>query len=525
MAEKKFKGIMIDVSRGQIPKINTLKDIIKNLSIYDINFISLYMEHTFRYKKHPLIWKNTGAFSKNEIRELIEYCRQYNIEVIPSIQTFGHFEKILIHKEYAHLSETDLYFSLAPVRKQTYQLLEDIIEEIAETFESEYINIGGDEIWDIAQGQSKKYAEKLGGESELFLAHILKVKKIVEKYNKKVMMWGDMILKYGNKLKKMPSDIILINWNYTASDIQFFKKIISKCSINKRNQQIICTGVLTWKSLFPDIYNAITNIHNFVLAATLSRKSITGFMVTVWGDDGNFNFLGESIPGILFFSYLMSIQLSNLKYNKNLNDKLYRNFWGIEKQNISLFNIFLFFSEIYKMLKLEDVHQLFKLYWEDPLARNIVESSNIDRKLFTKIYKKALFYLNQAKKIKIKKNRPYFNEILYKMKIIINFLERILLSMEIKNLYTSAFKNLWDERLVVSNLRGIIDIYRKMMKDILKLKKEYKKLWLRNYKKEGLVYNLNRFRNIAKFYSAKQKEIKKQLASYKQPGGSLKYTL
>jgi len=517
---KKFTGIMIDISRGQVPKIKTLKEIIKNLSIYDINFFSLYIEHTFRYKKHPLIWKNTGAFSQKEIKELIEYCKQYNIEVIPSIQTLGHFEKILIHKEYAQLSETDLYFSLAPVKKQTYQLLEDIIQEIAETFESEYINIGGDEVWDIAQGKSKKYAEKLGGETELFLAHILKVKEIVEKYNKKMMMWGDMVLKYGNKLKKLPSDIILLNWNYSASDTQFFKKIISKCSI-KGNQQIICTGVLSWNALFPDIHNAITNIHNFVRAATLSKKPIAGFMVTVWGDDGNFNFLGESIPGILFFSHLMAVDLSKLKYNTNLNNRLYKNFWGIKNQNISLLNIFLFFSEIYKILKLEDVHQLFKLYWEDPLAENIIKSNNIDKKLVTKIYKKALSYLNQAKKIKIKKNKSYFNEILYKIKIIINFLERILLSIDIKNLYTLAYKNLWNEKLVESNLRQIINIYKEMIKDILNLKKEYKKLWIRKYKKEGLAYNLSRFKNIAKFYKEKQKEIKKQLIHYRKPGGSL----
>ena len=60
------KGIMIDVSRGQVPKIQTLKNLISYLSKYGLNFISLYMEHTFQYQKHPIIWKNSGAYLKKE---------------------------------------------------------------------------------------------------------------------------------------------------------------------------------------------------------------------------------------------------------------------------------------------------------------------------------------------------------------------------------------------------------------------------------------------------------------------------
>ncbi len=509
------KGIMIDVSRGQVPKIQTLKNLISYLSKYGLNFISLYMEHTFQYQKHPIIWKNSGAYLKKEIKEIISFCKKYKIEVIPAIQTLGHFEKILSHKEYADLAETTLYSSLSPANKKTYKLLDDMIEEISSTFESSYINIGGDEVWDFAAGKSMNYAKKHGDATKLFLKHIVEVKKITDKYNKKIMMWSDMFLKYPEDLKFLPEDIIILNWNYSGEDKLYFKKLIKQLDSNK-NSQMICPGVSTWDTVFPELDTALKNINNFVDASYSYKKKITGYMITTWGDDGNFNFLGESFPGFLFF-------LEKLISNKNLNITSLRNriinkFFGIKSD---LNKLLMFFSGLYKKLGFEKNYIFFKTLWEEPFFNSLIYDEKFNVKKIERLYGKSITYLDVINNISPTKNKKFFDEIKYKIAFNVDILQRIIFSNEIKTLWHNAYSNMWNEKLVEKNLNDIITILINMKGNMKILKEKYEKLWLKNYKPEGLQYNLNKFEKILNIYTDKLKEVKSKLNSYKKIGGGL----
>jgi len=519
LEQKFFNGIMIDISRGQVPKLSTLKVLIKEIAKFGINFISLYIEHTFQFKNHPIVWKNSGALSKKDIEDLIQYSKKYNIEIIPSIQAMGHLENVFKHKEYAHLAETSQYYSIAPVLKESYTFLENIISDIAETFESEYINIGCDEVWDIGQGKSKQYAKRVGGDKKLFLEHIVKVKKIVNRYNKKVMMWGDMFIKYKDHFKSLPKDIIILNWHYEDISVANMKKRISKIGRDNLNQ-MICPGVSTWTTLFPLINKAIDNIKNSVIAALEYKKRIYGYMVTTWGDHGNFNFLGEAIPGFLFFSHLMSnfnVKGLNLK---RINSFLYKDFWGIKDSSVDLYAIFSFFGGLYKLLPVENYYDIFFYYWNSPFFNELLDKYD-DIKEIKSLYKKSLEYFKKMDDVKSTKNRVFFNEIIYKMSIVINFLKRVIDVYEIKGLYDKAYSNIEDEALVKNNIADIIDRLKRMSTELKWLRKKYKRLWLRSYRKPGLKFNLLRFIKLEKIYKNKASELKKALKDYIKPGGSL----
>ena len=514
-----FNGIMFDISRGQVPKLNTLKVLIKEAAKFDINFISLYIEHTFQFKNHPIVWKNSGAFSKKDIEDLIKYSKKYNIEIIPSIQAMGHLENVLKHKEYAHLAETSRYYSIAPVLKESYTFLENIISDISEIFDSEYINIGCDEVWDIGQGKSMQYAKKIGGDKELFLQHIVKIKKIVNKHNKKVMMWGDMLIKYKDHFKSLPKDIVILNWYYEDISVANMKKRITKIGRENLNQ-IICPGVSTWRTLFPLINKAIDNIKNSVIASLEYKKGISGYMVTTWGDNGNFNFLGESIPGFLFFSHIISnfnVKRLNLKKTNNF---LYKDFWGMKNSNVDLYTIFSFFGSLYKLLPVENYYNIFFYYWNSPFFNEFLDKYEDIKKIKT-LYKKSLEYFKKINVLNPIKNKIFFNELIYKMSIVINFLKRVLNVYEIKELYDRAYSNLRDETLVKNNIMDIIDRLKKMSIELKQLRKKYKKLWLYSYRKPGLEFNLARFIKLEKTYKNKAAELKKSLKNYTKPGGEL----
>ena len=91
----KYRGIMLDISRGQVPKINSLKEMIVKYSSLKINLLNLYTEHTFKFKKHPLIGKNAGGYSARDINEIDEFAKKHFVELAGSFQSFGHQAHIL----------------------------------------------------------------------------------------------------------------------------------------------------------------------------------------------------------------------------------------------------------------------------------------------------------------------------------------------------------------------------------------------------------------------------------------------
>jgi len=512
---KKMYGIMIDISRGQIPKLKTLTNLIKFVKNSKINFLSLYIEHTFKYKKHPIIWKKNGAISPDDIKKLTEFAKKYNIEIIPSIQTLGHFEKILTHKEYAHLAESKFYSSLAISKKETYFLIEDLISEIAKTFNSDYINIGEDEVWDFAQGKSKIYVKKNGGEKKLFLQHILKVREIAKKYNKKIMMWADMFFKYPEIIKKLPDDIIILNWDYNNASVKYFKEKIKALTKND-NLQIICTATSTWDSLFPQIKIYQNNILNFHKAALSFKEKIYGEMLTIWGDDGNFNFLGESYPAISLFKEIHNIfNLNKLKHNEILSHSVQTIF---EIKNKKISDIFLFFSELHKHLNLENSYELFKLYWSDPFFKNIILSKNFNIKYIKSLIKKSQDYLNIITKYAPLKNRLIWDEIVYKIILNNSLLRRIEISYYMYQIFEEIYNNLWNEKLVIQNIIKILNYLNYLKRDLKYLRAKYRKIWLKSYKKEGLLYNLRKFDRLINEINEKCRKFKIALKKYKKEG-------
>ncbi|MCK4495223.1 MAG: family 20 glycosylhydrolase, partial [Candidatus Aminicenantes bacterium] len=226
--EIRCRGVMQDISRGQVLTIDTFKELIRTLSYFKINLLSLYIEHTFVFQKHPLISQGCGSLTKEEVKELDEYAKNYHIELVPSFQALGHFHQILRHKEYAHLAETETRWSLSPAREESYKFLEELFSEIIPAFSSRFFNIGCDEVYDLGEGKSKEKAKELG-KGGLYLSHILKVKEIIDKYGKTTMLWGDMLLHHpeiishnqgkATKNKKWLDDIL-----FAAQEIGYLGK-------------------------------------------------------------------------------------------------------------------------------------------------------------------------------------------------------------------------------------------------------------------------------------------------------------
>lgn len=81
---------MLDISRDKVPKLETLKSLIVQLSEWKINQVSdynhshinstlqfqLYMEHTFKYRGHETVWKDARFVLCIRVALYPEQCTQ-----------------------------------------------------------------------------------------------------------------------------------------------------------------------------------------------------------------------------------------------------------------------------------------------------------------------------------------------------------------------------------------------------------------------------------------------------------------
>ena len=168
------RGVMLDISRGRVPKLETLLDLVERLADFKINEFQLYTEHTFAYRRYKSAWQSWGALTAAEIRTLDARCRELGIDLVPNQNSFGHLRYFLEHPKVKKLAEVSepyegstgdfLRFptTLAPSNPGTIKFIRELYDELLPNFSSKFLNVGCDETWDLGRGQSKKLCERRG---------------------------------------------------------------------------------------------------------------------------------------------------------------------------------------------------------------------------------------------------------------------------------------------------------------------------------------------------------------------------
>ena len=155
-----------------------------------------------------------------------------------------------------------------------------LLGETAQAYESKYFNINCDETESLGNGKAKSYIDSLGAENA-YCQHINKVYDILKKYDKEVMIWGDIIAKNPEMIKQLPEDIQFIVWSYGGRDS--FDEMIEPFK-NSGHKFWVAPGASCWATSFPYIDNYIKNIANF--ARDAERHGAKGIINTAWDDYG-----------------------------------------------------------------------------------------------------------------------------------------------------------------------------------------------------------------------------------------------
>jgi len=318
------RGVMLDISRGRVPKLETLLELAEHLADFKINELQLYTEHTFAYRRYKSVWQSWGALTGEEIRKLDARCHELGIDLVPNQNSFGHLRYFLEHPRLRKLAEVSRPYeadsgefvrrptTLAPNHPGTLPFLRELYDELLPNFSSDFFNVGCDETWDLGRGQSKRICDAKG-QGRVYVDFLGKIHREVSTRGKRMMFWGDIILKYPKLIpelakigradlpvgqdarQRVPTkNLIALNWGYEANHP--FEREAARFAKSKI-PFYVCPGTSTWQTLIGRHDNALANLR---AAAKAGRKhGAIGYLITDWGDGGHPQPLAVSWPMFL----------------------------------------------------------------------------------------------------------------------------------------------------------------------------------------------------------------------------------
>ncbi len=301
------RGFYHDVSRGKVPTLSTMLHLVEKASRYKLNQLQLYIEHVFAFRKDPDIWKGHDVITPGEVLALDARARELAVELVPSLASFGHMYEILQNPKYFHLNEFRTfdpsrqmlwknrmeYHTIDVSNEESYALLERMFDDYLPNFSSGWFNICCDETWYLGMDRNKERAGR-EGIGNLYLGHVLRLCEMVKAHGKRVMMWGDILVKYPELLDRLPKDIVLLNWEYGSAVTDKQSALFG----SKANPWYNCPGVWGWSKFINTVDSGCGNIRKMV---DYGRKhGAVGILNTDWGDYGHVNPLAGSFHGFVY---------------------------------------------------------------------------------------------------------------------------------------------------------------------------------------------------------------------------------
>lgn len=287
------RGVMLDISRGRVPNLRTLLGLVEHLAGFKSNELQLYTEHTFAYRNYEPVWRGWGALTGEEIMRLDARCRELGIDLVPNQNSFGHLRHWLEYRPLRKLAEVSEPYegdggtfwrypsTLAPNHPRTLPFLRQLYDELLPHFTSGRFNVGCDETWDLGRGQSRALCARTG-KGRVYAGFLKKIHSEVAARGRRMMFWGDIILRYPEPIRELPKELIALNWGYDAKHP--WEREAGQFA-DSNMSFYVCPGTSTWMSLIGRHDNSLANLRE--AAGAGCKHGAMGYLNTDWGDGGH----------------------------------------------------------------------------------------------------------------------------------------------------------------------------------------------------------------------------------------------
>ncbi len=254
----KYRGMHLDVGRHFFP-VDFIKKYIDLMSMLKMNTFHWHLTEDqgwrIEIKKYPKLQeiaafrKETlighysdqphqfdgkrygGFYTQEQIKDIVKYASERQIDVIPEIEMPGHSQAAL--SAYPELgckgkpidvaTKWGVFEDIYCPKESTFKFLEDVLDEVMALFPSKYIHIGGDEApktrWkNCAHCQALIKKEGLKDEHGLQSYFITRMEKYINSKGKQIIGW-DEILEGG-----LAPNATVMSWRGTAGAVTAAKQ-------------------------------------------------------------------------------------------------------------------------------------------------------------------------------------------------------------------------------------------------------------------------------------------------------------
>ena len=232
-----YRGMMLDVARHFQP-VEFVKKYIDLLALHNINRFHWHLTDDQGWRieidaypklmeissmrKETVIGRNTGEYdgtphggyyTKEELKEIVQYADERYITIIPEVDLPGHMLAALA--AYPELGCTGGPYEVArewgvfedvlcPGKEETFTFLEGVLTEVMEIFPSRYIHIGGDEApktrWEKCpdcQARIKELGlkDRNGHTAEHYLQSYVtaRIEKFLNDHGRSIIGWDEIL--------------------------------------------------------------------------------------------------------------------------------------------------------------------------------------------------------------------------------------------------------------------------------------------------------------------------------------------
>ncbi len=489
-----------DMTRGPSSKPETLKFEVATGAHLKMNLFTYYMEYQYAFKKHPLIGPEEGSLTPETLAQLVDYAKRLHVDILGNQQSFGHFAHILKHEEYAHLRETS--YLLCPVKEESYQLLDDLYSEVCPILPFPFFNVCCDETYGLGTGPSKELAEEIGT-GGVYVQHIRRVHDLLkDKHQKRMMMWGDIILQHPDHLDEVPKDTIMLTWGY-GDRPSFEHQIIPFAESGY--EFFVCPGVSNWSRILPDFGVATNNIYRFVRDG--AKHGALGMLNTAWEDDG------EALNAPKWHAYAWGAECAwnaSTTTPEQFNRRIGAVLFGESDDHFGRAVELL--AKTHRLPGMQGMNN--KRFWQDDFPPRMKTATARDSAAsLLEVVRPAIEHLETCKE-QATVNRELLDYFLFGARRMELIGQRMLDGLEAAELYTQAYETSPDK--AVALLANVEELVQQNRETYETLGSQFEQLWLKESKPFALDRTIARYQSTLKRYD----DLAKHLAEARETAES-----
>ena len=229
-----------------------------------------------------------GFYTQQDLRDIVAYAAQRHITVIPEVEMPGHSEEVCFAlPEVSCTGQPYGSGDLCVGKERTFQVLQDILDEVMDIFPSEYIHIGGDEAsrkaWETCPDcQRRMREEHLSTTAELQSYLTERIERYLNAHGRQLLGWDEILE------GKLAPNATVMSWRGTEGGLK---------AVHMGHKVVMTPGAYCYLDSYQDApmtqpkafggYNPLEHVYSYdpvpdSLKGSPAEKLFLGVQGNVW---------------------------------------------------------------------------------------------------------------------------------------------------------------------------------------------------------------------------------------------------